>query len=71
MQQIVALFETAFVNCSEWFTLLLDRSGMKFMYLAFVFMVLAIRLLLAPVLGGKMSSGSAGSDVVRHVKTKF
>ena len=70
MAAIVSFFQTAFISCSEWFTLLLDKSGMKLMYLAFVFLVLAIRLLLSPVLGGSMG-GSAGSDIVRHVKTKW
>ena len=71
MAQIVALFETAFLGCSEWFTMLMESSGVKVMYLSFIFLVLAIRLLLGPVLGSGLSIGSAGSDIVRHVKNKY
>lgn len=71
MQDIVYLFETVFLNCSSWFTRLLNASGMKSMFLAFVFLVLAVRILLYPVLGSGLSIGSAGSDIVRHVKNKY
>lgn len=70
MAAIITFLQTAFLSCSDWFTLILDKSGMKVMYLAFVFLVLAVRLLLSPVLGGSMGS-SAGSDIAKHVKTKY
>ena len=61
MAQIMNLLNQCISAASEWFVSVFTASGMIEVYISFLFVVFAIRFLLAPVFGS-----SRGSDKARR-----
>lgn len=62
-EEILDLLTTAIVNVGSWFTQILEVTGMKTVYLVYVFIFLSVSILLMPVIGGRISLTSADAVI--------
>lgn len=64
MSDVMALLNNSITAASGWFVKIFNASGMVEIYFAFIFILLAMRFILKPILGG------AGSDRARKKSAK-
>ena len=58
VNNILSLFTTAVTAVGSWFTRILEATGMKTVYIVYVFIFLSISILLMPVIGGRLVPGA-------------
>lgn len=64
MAEVMSLLNNSIVAASDWFVRIFNASGMVEIYLAFLFIIFAMRFILKPILG------NAGSDRARKKTTQ-
>lgn len=68
MVEIMNLLNSSINTCSNWFVNIFKSSGVTEIYLGFLFVFMAMRFILAPVLGSSIRSSAMGSDKARPTR---
>lgn len=61
MIDVMNLLNQSLVSASDWFVSVFNASGMVEIYLAFIFLILAMRFLVVPIFGRSRGSDRARS----------
>lgn len=70
VNDIMAMFTTAVTAVGSWFTRILEATGMKTIYIVYVFIFLSISILLMPVIGGRLVPGAPFIDHLKSDRAK-
>lgn len=68
MAEVMQVINLALTSCAGWFSSVFNSSGVLGIYLAMLFVALATRFIIAPVVGAATFAGA--SDRVRTYKEK-